>query len=110
MEIKKITYPALKEHYNKELLSQTNIGIMTTCGTVHLKKGTRLPESGWSRHPFNEVSIITKGCIEMLDEENRPIGKLKKGDVVYINAGEAQAGHVVEDTELIYVINQPVNQ
>ncbi|MEM9001780.1 MAG: hypothetical protein AAGB24_16090 [Bacteroidota bacterium] len=106
MEVKKITYPNLGEHYNKELISKVNHTILTTCGTVYLKKGTRIPESGFSRHPFNEISIITKGCIEMIDGNNKPMGRLEKDTVVYINAGEPQAGNVLEDTELIYVINQ----
>ncbi len=106
MELKRITYPSAEEYYNKELISQTNANVNTICGTVFLKKGTRIPETGSSRHPFNEVSIIIEGCIEMLDEDGLPIGKLEKGSVVYINAGEAQAGNVIEDTRLIYVLNQ----
>lgn len=106
MELKKITYPTHEEYYNKELLTYTNLGIQTICGTVFLKKGTRIPETGSSRHPFNEISLIMEGCIEMIDEEGVLIGKLEKGNVVYINAGEAQAGNVIEDTKLIYVLNQ----
>lgn len=106
MELKKITYPSGNDYYNKELISKTNDGINTKCGTVFLKKGTRIPETGITRHPFNEISIIIKGSIEMLDEEDVPIGKLEKGDVIYINAGEAQAGKVLKDTKLLYVLNQ----
>ncbi len=106
MEIKKIIYPTEKEHYNNELLTQTNNGITTTFGTVFLKKGNRIPKEGFSRHPFNEVSIITSGCIEMIDEKDNVIEYLKAGTAVYINALEPQAGNVLEDTELIYVINQ----
>lgn len=108
MKIKELIYPKGEEHYNNELLSQSNAGITTTFGTVFLKKGTRIPEQGFSRHPFNEVSILTKGLIEMIDENDKVIGKLKPGIAVFINAGERQAGHVLEDTELIYVLNQPV--
>lgn len=106
MELKKITYPSSEEYYNKELISKTNDGINTICGTVFLKKGTRIPETGFSTHPFNEVSIIIEGCIEMLNQDNMPIDKIEKGQVVYINSGEAQAGNVLEDTKLIYVLNQ----
>lgn len=108
MDKKEITYPAPEEYYNKELVNTSNDGIRTICGTVFLKKGTRIPETGFSKHPFNEVSIIIEGCIEMLNEESLPIGKLEKGHLVYLNAGEAQAGNVLEDTKLIYVLNQKV--
>jgi len=106
MEVVSISYPKEGEDYNKELLSNQANGIITTCGTVFLKKGTRIPETGFSRHPFNEVTIITKGCIEMINEDEDVIGYLKTGTAVFINAGEPQAGYVKEDTELIYVLNQ----
>ncbi len=106
MEIKKITYPTSKEHYSKELLSEVNEGIKTTLGTVFLRKGTRIPSEGFSKHPFNEISIITKGCIEMLNENESVKGYLRTGSAVYINALEAQAGNVLEDTTLIYVLNE----
>lgn len=107
MKLVEIVYPKDQEYYNKELITQENNGIKTICGTVYLKKGTRIPESGFSRHPFNEVSIITKGCIEMIDENDAVLGLLKAGTAVYINAKEPQAGNVLEDTQLIYVLNQP---
>lgn len=108
MIVKELKYPAEEEYYNNELLTQINDGIKTIFGTVFLKKGSRIPEKGFSRHPFNEVSIITKGCLEMIDEADNVIGYLKAGTAVYINALEPQAGNVLEDTELIYVINQKV--
>ncbi len=107
MKVIPITYPKDNEHYSKELLSEDNNGINTILGTVFLKEGTRIPETGFSRHPFNEVSIITKGCIEMINEADAVICYLKAGTAVYINAGEPQAGYVKEDTTLIYVLNQP---
>lgn len=106
MEVKKITYPSPEEHYNKEIISRLHDGITTTCGTVFLKKGTRIPETGSSRHPFNEISIIVEGCIEMIDEDGNTLGLLEKGNLFYINAGEPQAGYVLVDTRLIYVLNQ----
>ena len=106
MKLKQIIYPKENEHYNKVLLTQTNTKITTTLGTVFLKKGTRIPEKGFSSHPFNEVSIITQGCIEMLNKDGTVSGYLKEGTAVYINALEPQAGNVLEDTKLIYVLNQ----
>jgi hypothetical protein len=106
MKLIDIIYSQGNEYYNNELISETNNGINTICGTVFLKKGTRIPEKGFSKLPFNEVSIITEGCIEMLNEDGTIAGYLKKGTAVYINAFEAQAGNVIEDTKLIYVLNQ----
>ncbi|HED37445.1 MAG TPA: hypothetical protein ENI76_04265 [Ignavibacteria bacterium] len=106
MKLKQLIYPKGKEHYNNKLLSHTNAGVVTTFGTVSLKKGTRIPENGFSRHPFNEVSIIIEGCIEMINEDGTIFEYLKKGTAVYINALEPQAGNVLEDTKLIYILNQ----
>ena len=98
MKLKQIIYPREGEYYNNELLSVTNAGITTTFGTVFLKKGTRIPEKGFSTHPFNEVSIITEGCIEMLNKDGTVSGYLKKGTAIFIKALEPQAGNVIEDT------------
>ena len=106
MKLKELIYPKGSEPYNKELLTHSNAGVTTTFGTVFLKKGTRIPDQGFSKHPFNEVSIVTKGLIEMIDENDTVIGVLKPGVAVFINAGEPQAGNVLKDTELIYVLNQ----
>ena len=106
MIVKDLTYPQGEEHYNNELLSITNAGVKTTFGTVFLKKGTRIPDRAFSRHPFNEVSVIIDGCIEMLNEDGSVSCYLEKGKAVFINAFEPQAGNVLEDTKLIYVINQ----
>lgn len=106
MKLKRLIYPKEKEYYNNKLLSHTNAGVVTTFGTVFLKKGTRIPENGFSKHPFNEVSIIIEGCIEMINEDRTVLGYLKKGTAVYINALEPQAGNVLEDTKLIYILNQ----
>ncbi len=106
MKLISLIYPLGNAYYNNELLSQTHAGVTTIVGTVFLKKGTRIPAQGFSRHPFNEVSIVTKGLIEMINEEDKIIGTLKPGIAVVIKAGEPQAGNVLEDTELIYILNQ----
>ncbi len=108
MEIKKITYPTPDEYYNKQLFHIQEDGLDIQFGTVFLEKGTRIPEKGFSKHPQHEISIITKGKIEMLNEKGAVLGYLNAGDFVYIKALEAQAGNVLEDTKLIYVLNQKV--
>ena len=71
---------------------------------MFLKKGTRIPEKGFTKHSSHEISIIQKGRIEMLNEDGSIKGYLEEGDVVYIEAFEAQAGNVLEDTYLIYTL------
>lgn len=104
MEIKKITYPLQDEHYNKSIFHITNRKVDFQFGTVSLKKGTRIPEKGFTKHPSHEISIIQKGKIEILNEDGSSKGYLQEGDVVYIKAFEAQAGNVLEDTKIIYTL------
>lgn len=108
MNKQKVVYPQKGEHYNNEIIIQENQGIKTTFGTVFLEKGSRLPAEGFNRHEFNEVSIITKGCLEMLNEDESILGYFKAGEAMYLDAREAHAANVVEDTELVYVLNQKV--
>jgi len=104
MEIKKITYPKPHEHYNKSLFHIQKEQVEFQFGTVFLKKGTRIPEVGFTKHTSHEISMIQKGNIEMLHEDGSIKGYLKSGDVVYLEAFEAQAGNVLEDTKLIYML------
>jgi len=104
MELKKIAYPAKNEHYNKLLFQVKRDGVDFQFGTVFLKKGTRIPEKGFTKHSSHEISIIQKGKIEMLHEDGSIRGYLQEGDVVYIEALEAQAGNIIEDTSIIYTL------
>lgn len=104
MEIKKITYPLADEYYNKLLFHIENEGFSIQFGTVFLKKGTRIPEKGFSKNPEIELSIIQQGKIEMLNEDGSVKGYLNTGDVVYLKSLEAQAGNVIEDTKIIYTL------
>lgn len=104
MKIKKISFPTSEDFYNKSIFNIKIDRVEFQFGTVFLKKGTRIPEKGYTRHDRHEISIIQKGKIEMLNKDNAAIGFLKTGDVIYIDALEAQAGNVIEDTELIYTL------
>lgn len=99
-----MTYPHPEEHYNKSLFDVQTAGIAFQMGTVFLKKGTRIPEQGFTRHQSHEISIIERGHIKMLSEDGSINGHLKSGDVVCLEAFEPQAGHVLEDTKLIYIL------
>jgi signal-transduction protein with cAMP-binding, CBS, and nucleotidyltransferase domain len=104
MIIKKIKYPLEHEKHTKLIFQIQQENIKLQFGTVFLKKGTRIPEKGFTKHPEHEISIIQKGKIEMLNEDGSVKGYLKTGDVVSINALEAQAGNVLEDTQLMYTL------
>tara|TARA_B110000091_G_scaffold110905_1_gene120141 strand:- start:9 stop:329 length:321 start_codon:yes stop_codon:yes gene_type:complete len=104
MIIKKIKYPLEHEKHTKLIFQIQQENIKLQFGTVFLKKGTRIPEKGFTKHASHEISIIQKGKIEMLNEDGSIKGYLKTGDVVYIKALEAQAGNVLEDTQLMYTL------
>lgn len=104
MEIKSIIYPDKNEHYNKLIFDVENEYSSIQFGTVFLLKGTRIPEQGFSRHEQHEISVIQEGKIEILNEDGTTKGYLSTGDVVFIEALEAQAGNVLEDTKIIYTL------
>lgn len=104
MEIKKIKFPRPDEHHNKLLFHIKKESVEFQLGTVSLKKGTRIPENGFTKHAEHEISIVQKGKIEMLNNDESVAGYLQAGDVVYIEALEAQAGYILEDTEIIYFL------
>lgn len=104
MKIHHLTYPLPSEFYIKEVVHFKEGSLAIKFGTVFLKKGARIPNEGFSRHPEHEISIITKGKIEMLNEDETVLGYLNAGDAVHINAFEPQAGNVLEDTEIIYFL------
>jgi signal-transduction protein with cAMP-binding, CBS, and nucleotidyltransferase domain len=104
MIIKKIEYALKNAHYNKSIFHIQKEKLDIQFGTVFLQKGTRIPEKGFTKRANHEISIIQKGKIEMLNEDGSIKGYLKTGDVVYIKALEAQAGNVLEDTQLMYTL------
>ena len=104
MELKKITYPLQNEYYNKSIFHIKNEKLEIQFGTVFLKKGTRIPENGFTKHDSHEISIIQKGKIEMLHEDGSLKRYIQGCDVIYIEALEAQAGNVIEDTSIIYTL------
>ncbi|MEM6768298.1 MAG: hypothetical protein AAF655_25395 [Bacteroidota bacterium] len=105
MEIKKLTFPDSSEDRQRVLFTfKAHPEVGVNYGTVFLKKGTRIPEKGVSRHPQHEISFIQRGSIKMVDEQDMEIGLLKEGDIIYLQALEPQAGYVLEDTRIIYML------
>jgi co-chaperonin GroES (HSP10) len=104
MIVKKLKYPLEHEKHTKLIFQIQQENVEIQFGTVFLKKGARIPDKGFTQHPCLEISIIQKGKIEMLNEDESSKGYLKEGDVVYFEAFETQAGKVLEDTYLIYTL------
>lgn len=104
MLTQRINFPKDGDVYNKLLFKIEDTNLDIQFGTVFLKKGTRIPKKGFTKHPQHEISIIQEGKIAMLNEDETIKGYIQKGEVVYIKALEAQAGNVLEDTKIIYVL------
>ncbi|MEM6803395.1 MAG: hypothetical protein AAF696_18450 [Bacteroidota bacterium] len=104
MNIVPLSFPTKEEAYQKTLFEFDCKGVEVKFGTVLLQKGSRIPEEGFSRHPQYEISYLKKGKIQMLHTDGSELGILQTGDVIKIEAMEAQAGYILEDTEIIYVL------
>lgn len=104
MKIKSIQFAKPEEPRQKVLFEFETNGQTVNYGTVFLKKGIRIPDEGFSRHPQHELSYVQLGKIQILQEDGTKGSILKTGDVVSLEALEPQAGIVLEDTTIIYVL------
>lgn len=104
MKIKTIEFAKPDEPRQKVLFEFEKNGQTINYGTVFLKKGIRIPDEGFSRHPQHEISYVQSGKIQMLEEDGTKGGILKTGDVISLEALEPQAGIVLEDTKIIYIL------
>lgn len=104
MEIKSLQFANADEPRQKELFKFEKNGMTVNYGTIFLKKGIRIPEEGFSKHPQHEISYVQSGKIQMLNEDNSYAEILKTGDVISLEALEPQAGIVLEDTKIIYLL------
>lgn len=104
MKIKKLSFPKPEEERQRVIFDfqKENCGI--NFGTVFLSKGIRIPEKGFTRHPQCEISYIQVGKIQIIHPDGSFGGYLESGDVVRISPNEPQAGIVMEDTKIIYVL------
>lgn len=104
MIIKPIEFAKPEEPRQKVLFEFEKNGQKINYGTVFLKKGIRIPDEGFSRHPQHEISYVQSGKIQMLEEDGTKGGILKTGDIISLEAFEPQAGIVLEDTKIIYIL------
>lgn len=104
MEIKAIQFDEKSTKNQNELFVFQTKGVAINYGTVFLKKGIRIPEKGFTKHPQHEISYIQSGMIQTLNPDGTSGEILKEGDVVSVLALEPQAGIVMSDTKIIYVL------
>lgn len=104
MKIESIEFAKADEPRQKEVFKFEKNGMTVNYGTIFLKKGTRIPEEDFSKHPQHEISYLQSGKIQMLNEDNSNSEILKTGDVISLEAYEPQAGIALEDTKIIYIL------
>jgi quercetin dioxygenase-like cupin family protein len=104
MTIQKMKFPSPNEPRQKVLFDLKKESFTINYGTVLLKKGIRIPEKGFTKHPQHEISYIASGKIQMLLENGKNGPILHTGDIISLEANEAQAGIVLEDCKIIYVL------
>lgn len=104
MTVQALTFSTPDEPRQKILFESEKNGMSINYGTVFLKEGIRIPAKGFTQHPQHEISYVQNGKIQMLNPDGSNGDLLQTGDVVSIEALEPQAGLVLEDTKIIYVL------
>ena len=101
MYVLKMSYPAASQRLKKLASFREGGDTVHEVGTAFLKRGTRMPDHGASRHCRREVSFILEGRLRTTSGGKTVT--LGPGDVVSIPKGQAQYSEVLADTRLIYV-------
>lgn len=104
MKIESIKFATEDEARQKVLFNFEKDGRNINYGTVFLKKGMRIPEEGFSKHPQHEISYLQSGKIQMLNEDNSNLRILNAGEVISLEPFEPQAGLILEDSCIIYIL------
>jgi len=69
MKVLELSYPSgSKEDYLKELFVHKVEAFNLQFGTVFLKKGTRMPELGFTHHDQKKIVFLVEGKIKILLE------------------------------------------
>jgi quercetin dioxygenase-like cupin family protein len=105
MEIIKLTYPSgCKDDYLKEIyVHEEEFNLQF--GTVFLKKGTRIPEAGFTRHYQKKIVFLAKGEVNIFLEDKPDLNRnLKEGEVFVVDYYEGHGGVVLKDAKIIYVL------
>jgi quercetin dioxygenase-like cupin family protein len=69
-------------------------------GLARLGAGTRVPETGESRHPDIEVSYVLSGVVDVVNEAGTR--RISRGDLVIVPAGEWHYSLVQDEAMLVY--------
>ncbi len=104
MKFETLTYPTPPE-YLKEIFTSSAANFDLQFGSVFLAKGTRIPESDWTRHDQAKIVYLVAGKVNLYLEEQPDFKKIiKTGDTFMVEKYEAHYGEVLEDTQLIFVL------
>ena len=88
MKVLKLSYPSgSKEDYLKELFVHSEQAFNLQFGTVFLKKGTRIPEQGFTHHDQKKIVFLVEGEIKILLED----------DTVDFNKSESGYATLIDD-------------
>ncbi len=102
MKVLQLQYPLSGEEHLKQLIEIKEGKIHCRMGTVFLPKGTRLPQVGLKANPEHEISIVLEGTIKAITNEGERI--ISSGEIVQFAPNEMQAGEVLEDCKIIWVL------
>ena len=106
METLNLTYPSgSKDDYLKELFIHKDDSFNLQFGTVFLKKGTRIPEEGFTHHDQKKIVFLAEGEIEILIEEKPNYSRnLIAGESFMVDYFEGHGGIVIKDAKIIFVL------
>ncbi|MCX7173178.1 MAG: hypothetical protein NT159_04475 [Proteobacteria bacterium] len=102
MNVLQLQYPGPQDGHLKQLLEIKEGAVHFRMGTVFLPKGARLPADGMKANPEHEISMVTEGRIKAITQDGERI--VGKGEVVQFAPGEMQAGEVLEDCKIVWVL------
>lgn len=107
MEVLELSYPSgSKDDYLKELFVHNEEAFSLQFGTVFLKKGTRIPEQGFTHHDQKKIVFLVEGEVKIL-LENKTVDfnkNLISGESFMVDYFEGHGGIVVEDAKIIFVL------
>jgi quercetin dioxygenase-like cupin family protein len=106
MEVLELSYPSgSKEDYLKELFIHSEEAFNLQFGTVFLKKGTRIPENGFTHHDQKKIVFLVEGEIKMFLENAADFNRaLIAGESFMVDYFEGHGGIALEDSKIIFVL------
>lgn len=107
MKILELSYPSgSKEDYLKELFVHSEQAFNLQFGTVFLKKGTRIPEQGFTHHDQMKIVFLVEGEIKiLLENETVSFNKnLITGESFMVDYFEGHGGIALEASKIIFVL------